>query len=103
MTNLEIVSNEVIANNLLTSEQVEEMIMKYGSLPFNTYQEWKHLGYQVKKGSKAVIKTKLWKKVNRKEKATDKDGNETEEKRSGFVLVPASLFGADQVEKIAQA
>lgn len=97
MTNLEIVANEVVTRNLLTEEQVEEMIVKFGALPYKTYQEWKYSGYQVKKGSKAIIKTKLWKKVKeKKEKEEDKDPTK-------FILVNASLFGAEQVEKIAQA
>lgn len=97
MTNLEIVANEVVTNNLLTEEQVEEMIIKFGALPYKTYQEWKYSGYQVKKGSKAIIKTKLWKKVKEKKEKED------DEQTSKFILVPASLFGAEQVEKIAQA
>lgn len=97
MTNLEIVAQEVIVRNLLTEEQVEEMIVNFGQLPYKTYQEWKYSGYQVKKGSKAIIKTKLWKKV--KEKKVKEDDQDS----SKFILVPASLFGADQVEKIAQA
>lgn len=96
MTNIEIVASEVIANELLTKEQVEEMLEKFGGLPYMTYQEWRYKGYQVKKGSKAVIKTKLWKKVKNKEE-------NDEEKTSKFILVPASLFGFDQVEKKAQA
>lgn len=95
MTNLEIVANEVITRDLLTEEQVEEIIGKFGALPYKTYQEWKYSGYQVKKGSKAIIKTRLWKKVKeKKEKEEDKDTTK-------FILVPASLFGADQVEKKA--
>ena len=76
-------------------EQVEEMIIKFGALPYKTYQEWKYSGYQVKKGSKAIIKTKLWKKVKEKKEKED------EEQTSKFILVSASLFGVDQVEKIA--
>lgn len=49
MTNLEIVANEVVTRDLLTEEQVEEMIVKFGALPYKTYQEWKYSGYQVKK------------------------------------------------------
>ena len=98
MTNLEIVASEVVTKKLLTEEQVEEMLSKFGALPYMTYQEWKYKGYKVKKGSKAVIKTKLWKKV----KSKDKEEN-NEEKTSKFILVNASLFGIDQVEKIAQA
>lgn len=71
------------------------MIIKFGALPYKTYQEWKYSGYQVKKGSKAIIKTKLWKKVKEKKEKED------EEQTSKFILVSASLFGVDQVEKIA--
>lgn len=95
MTNLEIVASEVIANELMTEEEVERILLGFGTLPFMTYQEWKYNGYQVKKGSKAVIKTKLWKMVKNKKESKD------EEDSSKFILVPASLFSKDQVEKIA--
>lgn len=96
MTNLQIIANEVVTNNLLTEAQVEEMIMKYGQLPYKTFAEWKYLGYKIKKGSKAVIKTKLWKKVK------EKKAKEDEEDTTKFILVNASLFSADQVEKIVE-
>ena len=38
--------------------------------PIHTYQTWKALGYQVKKGSKAVTQFPVWKHINIK----DKDG-----------------------------
>lgn len=97
MTNLQIIASEVIARELLTEEQVAEMLEKFGMLPYMTYQEWKYKGYQVKKGSKAVIKTKLWKRVKNRKKD---DENEEESK---FIMVTASLFDSSQVEKIAQA
>lgn len=93
MTNLEIIASEVITRELLTKEQVNEMLGKFGMLPYMTYQEWKYKGYQVKKGSKAVIKTKLWKKVKNRNK--DEDNEE-----SKFIMVSASLFDSSQVEKI---
>lgn len=94
MTNLEIIASEVITRELLTKEQVNEMLEKFGMLPYMTYQEWKYKGYQVKKGSKAVIKTKLWKKVKKKKK------DEDNEEESKFIMVSASLFDSSQVEKI---
>lgn len=94
MTNLEIIASEVVTRELLTKEQVNEMLEKFGMLPYMTYQEWKYKGYQVKKGSKAVIKTKLWKKVKNKKK--DEDNKE----ESKFIMVSASLFDSSQVEKI---
>lgn len=97
MTNLQIIASEVIARELLTEEQVAEMLEKFGMLPYMTYQEWKYKGYQVKKGSKAVIKTKLWKRVKNRKK------DENDEEESKFIMVTASLFDSSQVEKIAQA
>lgn len=66
MTNLEIVEKEVVERGFLTEEECGIIIGKYGELPYKTYQEWKYSGYQVKRGSKAIIKTKLWKKVSEK-------------------------------------
>lgn len=94
MTNLEIIASEVITRELLTKEQVNEMLEKFGMLPYMTCQEWKYKGYQVKRGSKAVIKTKLWKKVKNKKK------DEDNEEESKFIMVSASLFDSSQVEKI---
>lgn len=106
MTNIEIIEVEAIARQLITEEEAENMILEFGMLPFKTYKEWKKLGYQVKKGSKAVIKTRLWKMVKNKtndeseSNGSDDTDKESEKKRSKFVLVPASLFAIDQVEKI---
>lgn len=96
MTNIEIVANEVVLNGLMSEEEVMDLIGNFKPLPYMTYQEWRRMGYQVKKGSKAVIKTKLWKKVSKKDKENDKV-------ESKFILVPANLFGLNQVERMAQA
>ena len=53
----------------------------------------------MKKGSKAVIKTKLWKKVKSKKKEEESEDKENK-KVSNFVMVTASLFDLSQVEKI---
>lgn len=99
MTNLEIVEKEVVQRGLLTEEECGKIIGQYGELPYKTYQEWKYSGYQVKKGSKAVIKTKLWKKVKSKKKDEESEYEENK-KVSNFVMVTASLFDLSQVEKI---
>ena len=57
-----------------------------------TYQEWKQRGYQVQKGQKAILTTKLWKQVTKKI-----EGIETKK----FYLVNASLFHESQVQPIA--
>jgi hypothetical protein len=100
MTNLEIIASEVITRELLTKEQVNEMLEKFGMLPYMTYQEWKYKGYQVKKGSKAIIKTKLWKRleIERKMKIMKK-------KASSLWLALHYLIHhkLKKIEKVAQA
>lgn len=56
-----------------------------------TYQEWKNQGYQVQKGEKAILTTKLWKQVTKKI-----EGIETKK----FYLVNAALFTSEQVAPI---
>lgn len=100
MTNLEIVANEAIFNNIYTQEQVEQLVSTRGDLGIHTYGEWKKLGYQVRKGEKAKITTRLWKKTNKKQ-INPETGKE--EKVKKFFLCKAHLFTLDQVEKIEEA
>lgn len=65
----------------------------------HTYAVWKSLGYQVKKGSKAVAQFPIWKYV--KGKKTDENEEVDGEKDNGYCrMVTASFFTVDQVEKI---
>ena len=93
MTNNQIIANEVITNGLMTENEVIEMFEAGYRLPFHTYAEWARMGYQVQKGSKAVIKTMLWKPITK----TDK---ETGEKETKMIMVKAALFSNEQVAKI---
>lgn len=70
----------------------------------NTYAAWKKLGYQVKKGSKAVASFTIWKYTEKQlevdpemEKAGD-DG-----KISNMFMKKASFFTISQVEPIKAA
>lgn len=93
-TNREIIAMEMVLNNI--TEEV------------HTYAKWKSLGFQVKKGEKAVINTRLWKKVDVKKKAaaeekTEENAENTEEKTvkgKRFHMVKSALFGRSQVEPI---
>lgn len=58
----------------------------------HTYARWKSMGYQVKRGSKALFKTTIWKYTSRKN-----DDGDTE---SHMFMKSASFFGRSQVEKI---
>lgn len=83
MTNIEIIQMEKINNNLHPDTEL------------HTYAIWKSLGYQVQKGQKAIVSTKLWKPVN----VTDKKTGKKQEK---MILCNASLFSYEQVKKIEE-
>lgn len=61
----------------------------------HTYQAWKSLGYQVKKGEKAIAQFPIWKYVNNKKAKEDSD-----EEKGHMFLKTASFFSAEQVERI---
>ena len=81
MTNIEIIEMEKVNNHL------------HPDCELHTYAIWKSLGYQVQKGQKALISTKLWKMVDVKDKKTGK-------KQEKMILCNASLFSYEQVKKI---
>ena len=99
MTNLDIIIQEALANNIFTEEQIEGYLTE-GDLPLKTYLSWKNAGYQIKKGEKAVLSTKLWKVRPKKKREEDTDRNEEDQEQ--FILVPAHLFTLDQVVKIGE-
>ena len=63
----------------------------------HTYQVWKQLGYQVKKGSKAVAQFPIWKYTSKREK--DETEEQAQEKGHCFMKL-SSWFTAEQVEKM---
>lgn len=102
MTNCEIIEKEEIAL-IATGE------LKVGE-HLHTFQGWKQLGFSVKRGSHALVTTKLWKKC-KEVKTTNKHENlgigcddETNEKNEktykDFILVKSFLFSSSQVEKL---
>lgn len=86
MTNVEIIES------IKKEQGIQEELL--------TFMEWKFRGYSVKKGERAKVQTKLWKKVRTKANAEESEGGEI---NSGFVLVKSSLFGRSQVEKLEGA
>lgn len=95
MTNLQIVINEAITNNIFTEDQLQGYIDE-GDIPLKTFLEWRKAGYIVRKGQKARLETKLWLKARKKK---DKKNQEED---SHFIMAPAYLFTADQVAKIGE-
>ena len=64
----------------------------------HTYAIWKQMGYQVKKGQKAITSLTIWKHVER----TKKNDNGEEEQEQKMFMKTAHFFKADQVEKITK-
>lgn len=65
--------------------------------PIHTYQTWKSLGYQVKKGEKAVAQFPIWKYTKKK----SKDMSEDEAQENGYCFMKlSSWFKAEQVQKM---
>lgn len=58
----------------------------------HTYARWKSMGYQVKRGSKALFKCSIWKYTSKK--------NEDGDTESHMFMKSANFFGRSQVEKI---
>lgn len=101
MSNQEIIIGEIISNGIYTQEEVEAFLAKGIEPPVHTYQRWKELGYRVRAGSRAKIKTRLWKhKTDKNKDSAETDKNEVEvADNSGFFLAPAYLFTLDQVDR----
>lgn len=71
----------------------------------HTYQTWKSLGYQVKKGQKAIAQFQIWKyraKISEMEMVNVETGNKemVQFDDSKMFMKLASWFSASQVEKI---
>lgn len=63
----------------------------------HTYARWKAMGYQVRKGERAIAKFKVWKHVAGKKKNDDSE----EEKTAGrgkMILKQAAFFSFAQVD-----
>lgn len=66
-------------------------------LVIDTYAGWRFKGWQVKRGEKALFTTKIWKPC--KQKKINENGDIIQTKK--LLLVNASFFSREQVEKIA--
>ena len=86
MTNYQIIENAKIELGL-----DEDLILK-------TYQDWKRLGYQVKKGEKSVMACMIWFPKKSKTKV-DVDYEEVND--GSFFKSKAFFFSQNQVERIA--
>ena len=60
--------------------------------PIHTYAGWQEIGYQVRKGEKAITKLTIW-------KHTAKEDKNTGEQTSRMFMKTASFFALSQVDK----
>ena len=69
----------------------------------HTYQGWKQLGMQVKRGSTAVAKFQIWKRGKGQTMKMKKaeTGEEVDIETAKYFLTNASFFSTSQVEAIA--
>lgn len=69
---------------------------------FHTFQEWKRMGFIVKKGEKATLTAMIW--MPKKKKAIqDQDDDNEPKKENGFYLKQAYFFTQHQVQMIEEA
>ena len=89
-----ITNKEIISLEMATRGIDEEV---------HTFAMWKSLGYQVKKGEKALFQTMLWKmKKGKKQDDNNEEQQDDKEvkKYNNFFMAKSSLFGRSQVELI---
>ena len=94
MTNGEIILGQtvlLIANNQISEEE-----------EIHTYAHWKSLGYQVKKGQKAVAQFPIWKYTSKKKaEEVSEEVSEEEAQAHGYCFMKmSSFFSTKQVEPI---
>ena len=65
---------------------------KYREDEVNSFQQWKALGYKVKRGEKAVLKVQLW--------YPSKYTREDDKEETRFYMKTTALFTKDQVEPL---
>ena len=93
LTNVQIIAMEearLIEEGLMSNDEV-----------IHTYQHWKSLGYQVRRGEKAITKLSIW-KYGGKVQTDEKTGEKTIANPHCFGKV-AAFFKTSQVDAIATA
>jgi len=94
MTNEEIIYRGIQSHLKLTDEEASELL-KAGKFPvYHTYEHWKSLGFQVRKGEHADLKLTIWKQGKAKE---NEDGQTVPGR---MFMKTAAFFGRGQVDLI---
>lgn len=103
MTNVQIIAIEQVQ---LLSEGILHLMDDGEIQPIHTYATWKSMGYQVKKGEKAVAKFPVWKWLTKKKQevdlADDADGETLSVFKGKCYMKVAAFFTDEQVERISK-
>ena len=87
--------------NTVTLETVDgEGIVFKETKQIHTYARWKAMGFQVRRGEKAVAKFKVWKHVAGKKKDDDGEEKTAEAGRGKMFFKQAAFFSVAQVDPI---
>lgn len=93
-----------MTNNAILEEITKAAILE-GTIKENeqlhTFLYWKSNGYHVKRGEKACVTTKLWKRKTRKQQENE-ENEENENSDRDYIIVNAYLFSSSQVEKASK-
>lgn len=74
MTNSEIIFDSAIAHGIFTEEEAVKHLQQTGCLPLHTFNEWRKMGYSVRKGEKAAMVCDIWRMTNyKKDQSADKE------------------------------
>ena len=92
MTNLEIVMGQTML--LMADEVIGE------DEEIHTFSHWKSLGYQVKRGEKAITKFPIWKYTKGKKKEAEELTEEEAQKKGYCFMKMSAWFSTQQVEPI---
>ena len=100
MKNVEIIEQaswDLMQKGIIKPVQVGEITVPE---PIHTYQAWKTLGYQVRKGEKAIAKFCIWKHVSAKKDADEEDNEAESGPGDKMFMKMSSFFTAGQVDPI---
>ena len=112
MTNAQIIFNERInllnAGKIAATGRILEVVDNAGKksqIPepeeIHTYSAWRQLGFQVKRGQKAVSKFPIWKHVTKaKPEGEAGEGEQNEPEAARMFLKVSAFFSRSQVEGI---
>lgn len=93
MTNIEIIVNALLDNGVIEEEKALELLEEEELKNYKSFEEWKRLGFSVKKGEHRLASCRIW----RPEEEENEDGT----KGTRFVKRWANIFSKKQVEKTA--